>query len=123
MRIVPLPMVLLLAACALPPNTEDLPGPVPAYRKQIASGLAGVIGDPKRANGMQVSEPRQVDSLRGPAWLVCLRLVEAGRPRDYAVFFQNGLIAESRLAVRLDRCDAQAYKPFGVFADSLRAIH
>ncbi len=131
-------MALLLAGCSLgdtvlPPQTDAVAGPAPPYRKLIAGGLAGILGDPKRVSTLQISDLRRVDSLAGPAWLACLRATLTGAaagtkpgtsatpstgtpastgPLDFAVFLQQEKILESRLAIRADRCEDQAFAPF-----------
>lgn len=123
-------LVLVLAGCAsgevAPPAqspSQDLAGPPPSYRKLVSAQLVQIVGDTGGADAraMQISPLRRVDSIKGPAWLVCLRSL-AVRPLDHAVYFQNERIIESRLAVRSDRCEDQPYKAFGIFTDSHNAI-
>jgi hypothetical protein len=125
-RILPGAMAMLVAGCSLGDTvllpSERVAGPPPLYRKLIAGGLAGIVGDPKRVGPLQISGLRQVDSYKGPAWLVCLRAAPDGRPLDHAVFIQNEKIVDSRLAVRTDRCDEQAFEPFGALTDSQAVI-
>lgn len=128
MRLWPNAMALLLAGCSLgdmtlPPPDEAVAGPPPSYRKLIAGGLAGILGDPKRTGTLQISGLRRVDSFKGPAWLICLRAAVDVRALDYAVFFQNEKIVETRLAVRADHCEEQAFGPFNVLNESQTAIH
>ena len=126
MRILPFAVALLLAGCslsevALAPQ-HDTAGPPPNYRKLIATGLAGIAGADKRAHAMQISRARRVDSLKGPAWLVCLRANADTKPLDYAILIQEERIVDSRTAARTDQCQDQTYEPFGAFVESQRAI-
>ena len=126
MRTLPYAVALLLAGCslsevALSPQ-QDTAGPTPNYRKLIATSLVAIVGDHKRAHEMRISGVRRVDSLMGPAWLVCLRADAETKPLDYAILIQEERIVDSRTAARTDQCQEQIYEPFGAFVDSQRAI-
>src|SRR5690349_9686682 len=103
-------MALLLAGCSLgtmpPPESPDPAGPAPPYRRLVTAGLAGIVGDPKKAGTLQISGLRRAESVKGPAWLVCVTANPEGNvaPRRYAVFIQTEKIFESRLAIQADRC-------------------
>ena len=127
MRFLPGAIALLLAGWSLgdpaPPRNDNPAGAPPPFRKLITANVVAIFGDASRAQGMKISGVRRVDSLKGPAWLVCVRTMSDGRALDYAVFIQDEKIVDSRLAVRGDHCEAEALEPFGVFTDSQRAIH
>ena len=112
-------IVLLLAGCSLsgslaPRRGEEPPGPSPPYRKLVTAGLAGIVGDPKKAGKLQISGLRQVESVKGPAWLTCIRAAPGPNsvPRYYAILIQNEKIFESRLSIQTDRCEEQSFEPF-----------
>jgi hypothetical protein len=118
----------LLLGCSfggmpLPPTRGDIAGPDPPYRKLVSQQLPTIVGDPRNAGRLEISGLRHVDSLKGPAWLVCLTANANTRPRRYAILFQDEKIVESRLSVGTDRCEQQVFEPFGVFAASQGAIH
>jgi len=116
----------LLAGCSLsevalsPQN--DIAGPTPNYRKLITAQLASIVGEGRRPQGLRISAPRRVDSVKGIAWLVCLRADADTQPLDYAILIQEERIVDSRTAARTDQCYAQLYEPFGVFVDSQNVI-
>ena len=126
MRILPYMVAAVLAGCSLsevamsPQN--DIAGPAPNYRKLITTHLVSIVGEGKRAQGLRISAPRRVDSLKGVAWLVCLRADADTQPLDYAILIQEERIVDSRTAARTDQCHEQAYEPFGVFVDSQSVI-
>lgn len=92
---------------------EDIAGPEPAaYRDVVGFGLSSIIGDPNKAGVMEISRPRRVDSIKGPAWQVCLKTQVYSRPQFYAVFIQNNKVTDSRLAVIADRCPEETYGQF-----------
>jgi hypothetical protein len=126
-------LALTLGGCAVsdrlpgppsPPATPPLPelpdlspsgiaGPEPtAYRAVIGISLRGIMGDPQRAGALQITEPRRFPSLRGPAWIVCVKTSHFPLPRYYAIVFQHSRIVESRLSVVLDHCELQSYTPY-----------
>ena len=126
MRILPYVMALMLAGCslsevALSPH-NDVAGPAPNYRKLITANLVSIVGEGKRAQGLRISGLRRIDSLKGPAWLVCLRADADAKPLDYAILIQEERIVDSRTAARTDQCQDQTYEPFGVLVDSQSVI-
>lgn len=87
-------------------------GPEPAYRDVVAFWLPRIVGDPSKAGVMQISRPRRVESLRGPAWQVCLKTHAFSRPQYIAVFIRDNKVLDSRLGVVADRCVEESYAPF-----------
>lgn len=117
-------LTLALGACSvsnLLPDwmSQDVAGPEPAYRFLIANGLTAIIGDPVKAGALEISGARRTDSLKGAAWLVCLRTQMLPLlPRYYAVFFQSGRIVDTRLSVLIDQCELQSYSAFDRIAEA-----
>ncbi|MBM3527008.1 MAG: hypothetical protein FJX62_02860 [Alphaproteobacteria bacterium] len=104
-----------------PPPLPSLPdlspsgiaGPEPAaYRAIIAVSLSSIMGNPERAGALQITQPRRFPSLKGPAWIVCVKSSHWPVPRHYAIEFQHSRIVSSRLSVVLDHCELQSYAPF-----------
>ena len=119
-----LALVQALGACSisgfLPDwQSEDVAGPEPAYRFIIANGLGGIVGPPNLAGTLEISGPRRVSSLKGAAWVVCLKAQHFPLPpRHYAVFIQRSHIVNSRLSVVIDQCELQSYAPFNWAVDA-----
>ena len=100
-------------------QSEDVAGPEPAYRFIIANGLSDIIGPPSLAGTLAISGVRRVSSLKGAAWVACLKTQHLPLPpRHYAVFIQRGRIVNSRLSVVIDQCELQTYAPFNWAADA-----
>ena len=59
-------------------------------------------------------------SLKGWAWLTCVRFQDQGHPRVYAVFLKDGTIVDTRYAVVTDACDAQTYALFDAMRGAAR---
>ena len=109
-------LALVLSGCSMPPSmkdwaSEDVAGPLPVnYRFTIASGLSGIIGNPTNMN-LVISNPRRVDSPKGAAWMVCVKIVRSpARLRDYfTVFIQAEKLVWSRNSVGIDQCESEFY--------------
>jgi hypothetical protein len=118
-RIVTLLLTLALGACSVSGlwpdwQSEDMAGPEPDYRLIVTNGLNGIVGSPNIDGTVQISGVRRVSSLKGAAWVVCLRTQQLPLPpRHYAVFIQRNQIVSSRLSVVIDQCELQTYTPFG----------
>jgi hypothetical protein len=83
----------------------------PDYRRIIGTNVQAMF--PNQAMGdMEISGIRPVDHLRGPAWIVCLKLDAHGNPQQYAIFLQGDKIIDSRLGIVIDHCHKEAYTPF-----------
>jgi len=115
MRLLYSVMALALTGCALetalPPGGDDLTRE-PNYRAVVANNIETIVGDPRKIGGTEISAVRRTDFVKGPAWLVCMRSNVYQQPMYYAAFIQNEKLVDSRLAVTLDQCEAQAYTPF-----------
>jgi hypothetical protein len=62
---------------------------------------------------------RWVHALKGWSWLACVHFVDHGHLRTYALFIQNGAVADARYAVQSDACGAQTYTPFDIVSGTL----
>lgn len=115
MRLLYCVMALALTGCALetvlPPGADDLTRE-PSYRAVVANNIETIVGDPRKIGGTEISGVRRTDFVKGPAWLVCMRSNLYQRSQYYAAFIQNEKLVDSRLAVTVDQCEAQAYTPF-----------
>ena len=117
-------LAVTLAGCSfsgLLPNwvSADVAGPEPAYRFLIANKIMDILGDPGSAGSLEISNLRRANSLKGAAWLVCLKARKfLLLPRYYAVFFQREQIVDSRLSVLIDQCELQTFVPFDWSSDA-----
>jgi len=111
----PLLAAALLAGCSgLAATTEDAapPAPNPSYREMVANRLKSSFKNSSSYDSFEISEPRWVHSVKGWNWLACVRFLDRGHRRTYAVFFDGSAVVDDRLAVQTDDCDRQGYGPF-----------
>lgn len=88
------------------------PEPVPPYRRLVATAMKG-FKSPIEPAGLQISEPRWIERVGGPAWIVCLKSdPQASVPVYYAFFIQKQAVVDTRTAVGTDRCVHQEFAPF-----------
>jgi hypothetical protein len=73
-------------------------------------------------DAFEISPFRWVHSLKGWAWLTCVRFQDQGHPRVYAVFLKDGRIVDTRYAVVTDACDAQTYALFDAMRGAARPV-
>jgi len=60
----------------------------------------------------EISEPRWVSSIRGWNWLVCVRFVDRGHRRNYALLLNGSTVVDGHYAYQTDNCGSQAYVVF-----------
>ena len=116
MRLLYSVMALALTGCALeaalpPPSRDDI-SREPNYRAIVANEIGTIVGDPSKLGVFEISEPRRSDSMKGPAWLVCLKSNVYTQPKYHAAFILNGKLLDSRFSVTMDRCEDQSYTQF-----------
>lgn len=87
------------------------PEPLPPYRKLVAASLK-TFKQQDELNNLGISDPRWVEHIGGPAWLVCVKFSPESRALYYAFFIRGGSIIESRSAVGTDRCAQRSFAPF-----------
>jgi hypothetical protein len=105
-----------VAACSFgdtgaPPRDTALPGPSFEPGVLVKSILPAIVGAAAAASPHEISGMRQVDHIKGPSWLTCVRGNVGGQLRTFAVYIQHARIVDSRMAVMIDRCDEQTYRP------------
>ena len=83
----------------------------PNYRRVVADNIKTVFPDHSNLGELEISGVRQVDHLKGPAWLTCLKLDAQGNPQHYAIFIQGNKIVDSRAGIVIDQCHKEAYTP------------
>jgi len=86
----------------------------PDYRRIIGDNIQGMFPKKDLLFDMEISGIRPVDHLRGPAWIVCLKLDAHGTAQQYAIFIQGDKIIDSRLGIVIDHCHKEAYTPFAL---------
>ena len=106
-------------------ETRVYPEPI-NYRYVVATSLDGIMGARQSdLRVLELSTPRRVDLIKGAAWLVCLKSLRNSLrlpPAYYAVVIQREKIAESRIAVGTDGCEAQPYTPFDWNLEKTRPV-
>jgi hypothetical protein len=97
-------------------------GPDPSYRDVVASYLKDNFKDHSSYGAFEISDPRWVHSFQGWNWLTCVRFLDRGQRRTYALFLDGSKIVDARYAVQTDQCGMQAYTTFEQM-DQLDPIH
>jgi hypothetical protein len=116
--------LLLLPGCsdlALPNEEMPAAGAVPSYVSAVANYLKTLFKNQASYDAFEISPFRWVHSLKGWAWLTCVRFQDQGHPRVYAVFLKDGRIVDGRYAVVTDACDEQTYAAFDAMRGASRS--
>jgi hypothetical protein len=112
-------LLMLPLCCTLVACSGDLspikPYVLPSMPTMAAAnkGVAQTVAEEKITGSIEMSDLRETD--HGPGrFVLCIRGVEPkySRPTAYAVFFDNDDYKGSRMAVMIDDCAKQAYRPF-----------
>ena len=93
-----------------PPPAADLSPP--NYRRVIADNIKAIFSGKALEGDIEISGTRQVDHLKGPAWIVCLKLDAQGNPQHYAIFIQGDKVIDQRAGIVIDGCHKETYTPF-----------
>ena len=113
------PAILLLSlplgACSSGP---DLPKPVyvppsPPTEQAIVMSVPAIAGTARLSSPLQISDVRPADRGGPGSFYVCVRETNPppnGRPRYYAVFFDNDEYKGDRMSVIMDQCETQTYR-------------
>jgi hypothetical protein len=104
--------LLLLPGCselALPSEEMPAAGADPSYVNIVAHHLKTLFKNQASYDAFEISPFRWVHSLKGWAWLTCVRFQDQGHPRVYSVFLKDGRVVDGRYAVVTDACDEQSY--------------
>ena len=105
-------------------QSEPPPGPDPSYRNVIASCLKTTFKDYATYELFEISEPRWVSSIKGRNWLVCVRFVDRGHRRNYALLFNDNTVVDGHYAYQTDNCGSQSYVGFEQMGSvGLPALH
>jgi hypothetical protein len=86
--------------------------PDPSYRNVIADRLKTTFKDYASYELFEISAPRWVHSLQGWNWLVCVRFLDRGRRRGYALLFNGSTVVDGHYAYQTDNCSIQSYVVF-----------
>lgn len=123
--LLPLAAVILTSCSGFAAPEPQVPatGPDADYERVIADYLRSAFKNFQSYDSFEISEPRWVDSVHGWSWLTCVRFSDHGHSRLFATFLQSHKIVDGRFAVETDRCDTQAYAPFGQLNSGLAPIH
>ena len=116
----------LLSCChsATLPCRQDMPasGADPGYNKIVANHLNSIFKNRASYDAFAISAFRWVHSLKGWAWMTCVRFEDNGHPRTYAVFIQDGKVIDSRYAVQIDACNTETYAAFDAMGPSRAGV-
>ena len=102
----------LLSACSsLAGTNESVPTTAldPNYRSSIVRHLKDVFKNLSASDGVEMSEPRWLQSNKAWAWSVCVHFQDRGHQRTYILFFKGSEFVDERYAVQTDACGAQSY--------------
>ncbi len=106
-------MVVLLALSDVAVPQEMLAsGADPGWNKIVANHLKSIFKNRATYDAFAISAFRWIHSLKGWAWMTCVRFEDNGHPRMYAVFIQDGKVADSRYAGQIDACNTETYAAF-----------
>ena len=110
-------VLLPLSDVAMP---QDMPasGVDPGFNKIVANHLNSIFKNRATYDAFATSAFRWVHSLKGWAWMTCVRFEDNGHPRTYAVFIQDGKVIDSRYAVQIDACNTETYAAFDAMVPS-----
>jgi hypothetical protein len=97
-------------------------GPDPSYRDIVAGYLKDTFKDHSLYGAFEISDPRRVHSFQGWNWLTCVRFLDHGQRRSYALFLDGGKVVDARYAVQTDQCGVQTYTALE-HMDMLDPIH
>jgi hypothetical protein len=114
-------VLLPLSDVAMP---QDMPasGVDPGYNKIVANHLNSIFKNRATYDAFAISAFRGVHSLKGWAWMTCVRFEDNGHPRTYAVFIQDGKVIDSRYAVQIDACNTETYAAFDAMGPSRAGV-
>jgi hypothetical protein len=85
--------------------------PPPNHRKLVADNIKFLFPKQDSLGELEISGVRQVDHLKGPAWITCVKLDARGKPQHYALFIQGDKIVDSRAGIVIDQCHKETYTP------------
>jgi len=84
----------------------------PSYPEVIADRLKTTFKDYASYELFEISTPRWVHSFKGWNWLVCVRFLDRGRRRSYALIFNDSKVVEGHYAYQTDNCGTESYVVF-----------
>jgi hypothetical protein len=110
-----------LGGCAGLAGSIEAPpsGPDPSYNKLIGTHLSALFKDRAAYNSFEISDYRWVHTVKGWNWMACVRFLDHGHPRTYAVFVAGNKVVNSRYAVQIDDCGGPAYTPIDIGSGSM----
>ena len=94
-----------------PPSAPD-----PSYQNVIADHLKTTFKNYPTYEQFEISAPRWVSSVKGWNWLVCVRFLDRGHRRSYALLFNGSSVVDGHYAYQTDNCGTQAYVVFNQMA-------
>ena len=108
----------LVQDLAVGPEAESAP---PDHRRVVGDNIKAIFPKPDSLGELEISGLRQVDHLRGRAWVTCLRLDARGSPQHYAIFIKAGKILDWRAGIVIDQCHKESYSSFAISTASTQS--
>jgi hypothetical protein len=95
-----------------PAQSEPPSAPDPSYQNVIADHLKTTFKNYPTYEQFEISAPRWVSSVKGLNWLVCVRFLDRGHRRSYALLFNGSSVVDGHYAYQTDNCGTQTYVVF-----------
>jgi hypothetical protein len=95
-----------------PARSEPPSAPDPSYQNVIADHLKTTFKNYPTYEQFEISAPRWVSSVKGLNWLVCVRFLDRGHRRSYALLFNGSSVVDGHYAYQTDNCGTQTYVVF-----------
>jgi hypothetical protein len=93
-------------------QSEAPSAPDQSYPGLIADHLKSTFKDYLSYELFEISTPRWVHSFQGWNWLACVRFLDRGRRRSYALIFNDTKVVEGHYAFQTDKCGTESYVVF-----------
>ena len=115
--------LISIAACsnmAMPSQDAPPVGPDPGYGKLVANRLKSAFKSLPPSATVEISEPRWVHTMIGWNWLTCVRFLDQGHRRTYALYMNDNSIVDARYAVQTDGCGGVTYSSLDLASGAIR---
>jgi hypothetical protein len=83
----------------------------PPDQKALAAKIEQVFTTTKLPGSPEVSAVHRAALIAPAEWMICLKSDAPDQRLKYAVFFKDNDVKDYRIAVQIDRCDQEPYRP------------
>jgi len=83
----------------------------PPDQKTLAAKIEQVFTTTKLPGSPEVSAVHRAPPIAPTEWMICLKSDAPDQRLKYAVFFQDNVVKVYRIAVQIDQCDQEPYRP------------